>query len=368
MPKPTNLALWATTGVKTEPSAGEKAAGWDGVFKPPFQWFNWWMNIVYTWVVWLDAYESTVHTWTAIQTHSASVNINGGMVIMSDVAMTGTFEIEDGAVSLIGSTDLSMGGGTGRLFVDGLARFGVTGTVELLGPVSVQAFSTFIKKATFNAANNANGIEAFGNANSGGGGGGGAAIRATAHAGATGIGGRFTIPSTGDVASRAIEIYKETVAAPNTPDAAFTGFIADIWGLLKFRGADPLPGAALLRSLSSVQVCKAWINYTCRVDGTVDYNDGCNFQSPVHVGVGVGATAETRFLFVSPMLNTEYAIMIAYENGWPSETTHSIHGRVVVGAKNTAGFVLHYAREDGTAQSFSSLEFAKFSVHVMGRQ
>lgn len=68
MAKPTNLASWGTGAAPiVEPSAGVKAAGWAPNQRPPAQWFNWWMNAVYLWMVWLDAYESTVHVWTAAQ-------------------------------------------------------------------------------------------------------------------------------------------------------------------------------------------------------------------------------------------------------------------------------------------------------------
>lgn len=66
--KPASLPVWATSGgVTLEPSAGEKAAGWSAGFRPPARWFNWWMNLVYLWAVWLDAFESEAHTWTAAQ-------------------------------------------------------------------------------------------------------------------------------------------------------------------------------------------------------------------------------------------------------------------------------------------------------------
>ncbi len=48
------LPNWATDGGATlEPSAGEKAAGFSASQKPPARWFNWWMNLLYQWCVWL---------------------------------------------------------------------------------------------------------------------------------------------------------------------------------------------------------------------------------------------------------------------------------------------------------------------------
>lgn len=85
MAKPTNLALWATNvnypatadPIKVEPGAGVKAAGWAPQQRPPAQWWNWWMNAVYLWMVWLDAFESTAHTWTAAQVFAVEVNFAG---------------------------------------------------------------------------------------------------------------------------------------------------------------------------------------------------------------------------------------------------------------------------------------------------
>jgi len=75
--KPTNLAEWATGAAPiVEPTLPQKQAGWTPAFKPPAQWFNWWWNLVHLWIVWLDAFESEVHTWTAAQTFSARVISN----------------------------------------------------------------------------------------------------------------------------------------------------------------------------------------------------------------------------------------------------------------------------------------------------
>lgn len=73
--KPSNLAEWATGGGAsiTEPLLAEKQDGWPVAFKPPAQWFNWWMKLVHQWVVWLDAFETEAHTWSALQTFNAGV-------------------------------------------------------------------------------------------------------------------------------------------------------------------------------------------------------------------------------------------------------------------------------------------------------
>lgn len=105
MAKPTNLAEWGTSGsaVIAEPLLAEKQLGWGVAKKPPAQWMNWWMKTVYTWIVWLDAYESTAHTWTALQTFSA------GLLAASFGAAPGTPGIR-GTNAIAGTTGLSGSG------------------------------------------------------------------------------------------------------------------------------------------------------------------------------------------------------------------------------------------------------------------
>lgn len=99
--KPSNLAEWATGAAPiVEPSTPQKQAGWSVGFKPPAQWFNWWMNIMHLWVLWLDAFETEAHTWTAVQTFDNAATFNAAInanatVYLNDVVQvgaTGTFD------------------------------------------------------------------------------------------------------------------------------------------------------------------------------------------------------------------------------------------------------------------------------------
>lgn len=54
--KPADLPVWATDpnpGKLSSPSEAKQELGWIDE-KPPLQWFNWWMNLVYSWVKYLD--------------------------------------------------------------------------------------------------------------------------------------------------------------------------------------------------------------------------------------------------------------------------------------------------------------------------
>ena len=56
MAKPTKDAEWATGAADiVEPTLGQKQLGWVTGTKPPNGWFNWWMNLIHLWIVWLDS-------------------------------------------------------------------------------------------------------------------------------------------------------------------------------------------------------------------------------------------------------------------------------------------------------------------------
>lgn len=54
MAKPATTPRWADVGgAIVEPAAGKKDIGWIAE-KPPHQTFNWWQNLVYQWIKWID--------------------------------------------------------------------------------------------------------------------------------------------------------------------------------------------------------------------------------------------------------------------------------------------------------------------------
>jgi hypothetical protein len=95
MAKPTNLGIWATNGGTTvEPLLAEKQAGWLNAKKLPARWLNWWMNVAYLWFVWLDAFESTPHTWTALQTLTKGIDLtNSSGALPLNVTAVGTGQL-----------------------------------------------------------------------------------------------------------------------------------------------------------------------------------------------------------------------------------------------------------------------------------
>lgn len=61
MPKPAKLPRWADDGAAdiVEPNSGKKDIGWVGGERPPAQFFNWLLNLIYQWL--LFSVEHTVH-------------------------------------------------------------------------------------------------------------------------------------------------------------------------------------------------------------------------------------------------------------------------------------------------------------------
>ena len=56
MAKPTTYPRWADVGGDiVEPTSGKKDVGWVSDEEPPAQYFNWLLNLLYQWVVYLDA-------------------------------------------------------------------------------------------------------------------------------------------------------------------------------------------------------------------------------------------------------------------------------------------------------------------------
>lgn len=104
--KPTNLAEWATGAAPiVEPSLPQKQAGWPVDYKPPAQWFNWWMKLLHQWVLWLNDYENEEHVWTALQTFGlAEVSTELLMAPGSSLGIQGDMQVSAGTDALFART------------------------------------------------------------------------------------------------------------------------------------------------------------------------------------------------------------------------------------------------------------------------
>lgn len=96
MAKPTDLSphlRWATVPLipadVTEPDTTHKDQGWQDAEEPPHSYFNYWMKLVYLWIVYLDNLTAEALTWTATETFTKGIvvtNTTGA----NAVAVTGT--------------------------------------------------------------------------------------------------------------------------------------------------------------------------------------------------------------------------------------------------------------------------------------
>lgn len=79
MSKPSSLMKWATSALglsrSSTPPSQKLLDGWAVNEHPPAQWWNDRWKLLGDWIDWLDAFESTVHTWTALQTFSAGISV-----------------------------------------------------------------------------------------------------------------------------------------------------------------------------------------------------------------------------------------------------------------------------------------------------
>lgn len=85
MAKPGTKLPWATsaTGLanSSAPPSGKILDGWAVGEHPPAQWWNSRWNLLGQWVDWLDAFEATARTWTALQTFAAGLTVSAGAII-----------------------------------------------------------------------------------------------------------------------------------------------------------------------------------------------------------------------------------------------------------------------------------------------
>jgi hypothetical protein len=76
---PAGAEPWSATDTKTEPTSGRQTEGYEPGAHLPAQEFNWYLNLLYLWIVWFDAYNTTntktkhIGALNAVATDSTSV-------------------------------------------------------------------------------------------------------------------------------------------------------------------------------------------------------------------------------------------------------------------------------------------------------
>lgn len=158
MAKPTNLPRWADTANPAdvvEPTEGQKGSGWALNQIPPHTYFNWWKNLVYVWIAWLQKWSTGWVNVAEYGTDSASLSAAHAAAVAAGVGLlvTQRIVVASGAITLsvpvrfegVGAIDVS--GGTGnvqitgpmiagakRIFYTGAGTLGMLAQVERLVP------------------------------------------------------------------------------------------------------------------------------------------------------------------------------------------------------------------------------------------
>lgn len=221
MPAPASLPTWNTSGLnRTEPSAGIKASGW--LVNDPINssYFNWWMWLVYQWVLYLQGLYAKIlgsnNTWTGLNTFNNQVTVNGNVDVRATSAIAGFF-----LGSQAGNSPGLAGVGSGYNFTTAFALI-----ASYTGSVQARFAGTF--GLGFGGGP---GVIGFGGEAGGPGG------RFIAKAGAGGIG----LVAVGDT-------YGANIQAVNGPSLFLTGKAGasnlpaiDLAGTIDMRGSTALP-------------------------------------------------------------------------------------------------------------------------------
>lgn len=167
MPQPSTEPRWNTDATnRTDPPSGQKDTGWTPNQVPPSSYFNWWMNLVYEWVLYLKNLASEAFTWTAAHIFTSGITVSktaGVAITATGGTGTGAHGLNATAGSGVGSygvrgfTSASVGtgvygegsGGNGTGVAGNGTQFGVTGTTD--GGTAVRGYATGVggKAGTF---------------------------------------------------------------------------------------------------------------------------------------------------------------------------------------------------------------------------
>ena len=111
MAKPAALPEWATDAGAdvVEPSTGKKEIGWEAEERPPAQFLNWWQELVYDWLSYLNdgdfegasTFDDTLEV-TGVLTTLSTIAANAGLTASAnqDITVSGTGKFKHGDVQL----------------------------------------------------------------------------------------------------------------------------------------------------------------------------------------------------------------------------------------------------------------------------
>lgn len=281
MPQPTgNDPVWCTTPdgthLNVEPSAGQKATGWEVDQIPPSSYFNWWQNKVGQWVVYLKGLAGEAFTWTGAHIFQARVTANDGVIAAPDGLGNPALEGVGGAdgVGVVGSSNFTGVYGEGNTGTDAtgvegvggdVAGTGVKGTGGAANGTGVTGIggASHGKGGEFTGDGTGSGVKGTGGDSSGvgvegvGGSAHGKGVKGTGSG--SGEGGIFTGGTNGNG-------VQGTGGSGGASGGAFTG-TATAPGVQGIGGSGGAPGGAFSRSDGSVRLPAIDCNGTLNMNG-----------------------------------------------------------------------------------------------------
>lgn len=314
--KPSELPEWATGAADiVDPLLAEKQAGWTEGYEPPSQWFNWWMNLVYTWCVWLDAFETTAHTWTEVQTFDQGFNTNfpASSCLFNDAQFAGEVDMVEIHVSGAGSRASDFGYLVG---FGGLATFSGGVLIQTL-PLNVTAAATIGGTLTANGTFIANGPAVFeGNVQIDGG-------------NFDGGNGTWTLQQVAFSASRSTPIVSVTNGAGSgvgaaagyfkTNDDTQPALVADASSLTKvalqakgnieLKATIPAGGVAVKDYVTKLSIAKVLVKLKLNTTSTPDVDKELNMTSVAHASGG-----DITINFAQDFADADYVVCLHGDN------------------------------------------------------
>ena len=98
MAKPSILPRWGDTAAPADvvaPNSSKQGSGWSNGELPPHTYFNWWQNLVYQWIQWLNGLLDTANAWSARQSFNGGCTVPASTPASSDAARRSEVDAAD---------------------------------------------------------------------------------------------------------------------------------------------------------------------------------------------------------------------------------------------------------------------------------
>jgi len=344
-PLSSTLPRWADTvagdpAKVSEPASGKKDIGWIVGEQPPAQWKNWLLLQCYNWLVWLDAFETESHTWTKLQTLTASVlntrailatgNGSGSAIkgiggaagngIEAEASGAGTYALygKGTALGVIGVRGEGGSGSVGGSFIGGGVSAGLSATAGSGGGIGITGLGILTGAGgSFQGGATGDGLQATGGATSGrgaslvGGGTSGIGLHVTGGGPdgiaitAIGTGTGLALEATGAVHT-SDSFYADVVCrAGTTSTNTMRGDYSEFGGVINH----PAATASIKHQVRPINTVRAWAMITTDGVGGITLQDGAGVS-----GVAINANS-IEITFADAFANNKYACLTSGHDG-----------------------------------------------------